>query len=196
MTALLQVRELSTPILGPVTFTLPAGQWCRLQGASGSGKTLLLRALADLDAHVGEVLLHDQSQGQVRAAHWRRQVQYVPTESSWWAPRTGQHFEQRDERVRETLGFPADVWDWPVERLSAGEKQRLALARALAVKPRVLLLDEAWSHVDSERRRVCVSLLERHLDAAGAAIVVSHDDCLPPRDPAVQVRLQACRQVP
>lgn len=194
--ALLQVNELSTPILGPVSFTVPAGQWGQLRGASGSGKTLLLRALADLDVHGGEVLLGAQAQARVPAAHWRRQVQYVPTESSWWAPRTGEHFELRDEPVRQALGFEQDVWDWPVERLSAGEKQRLALLRALALKPKVLLLDEAWSHVDSERRSVCVSLVERHLEAGGAAVVVSHDDCLPAREPAVRVCLQGRKQLP
>lgn len=104
-------------------------------GPSGSGKSQFLCAIADLDTNDGEVNLDDVERSSIPAPQWRRQVSYVPAEPRWWADDVGSHFANKPaiaELTRE-MRFPDDVFSWPVERLSSGERQRLGLARALTL---------------------------------------------------------------
>ncbi len=145
---MLEIRDLSTAVIGPVSFKVTAGQCVAISGASGSGKSLLLRAIADLDPWQGEILLDGTPAYLVPAECWRRGVQLLPAEPQWWAATVSEHFPPQANVDPARLGFGADVWQWPVQRLSSGEKQRLALLRALARQPRVLLLDEPTANLD------------------------------------------------
>ena len=140
---MLRVEGLSRPGLGPVDLELASGRCLAVTGPSGSGKTLFLRALADLDPSQGRVSLNGKSREAMAATDWRRRVTYVATESGWWAETVGAHFKDWDGLgdITGALGLP-DAAGWPVARLSTGERQRLALARALELAPQVLLLDE------------------------------------------------------
>ena len=73
------------------------------------------------------------------------------------------------------FGLPRESRDWPILRLSTGERQRLALARALVQKPRVLLLDEPTSGLDSMARDVTERLIRNHLAEGGGTIWATHD---------------------
>ena len=163
--------------LAPVSFTLADGACIAVHGPSGAGKTLLLRALADLDPSEGTVALDGTPRESMGAPHWRRLAVYVPTESGWWDDTVAGHFAdwQAAGPLVEGLGLPAGIRDWAVARLSTGERQRLALARALALSPRVLLLDEPTSGLDPESVEAAEETIQRHLAAGASALWVSHD---------------------
>ncbi len=174
---LLRVRSLARQGLADASFALEAGRCLAISGASGSGKTLLLRAIADLDPNHGEVLLAGQRRSAMPAPRWRRRVVYVAAEAGWWADGVGAHFQghQAASALLAELGLPEDALGWAVMRLSTGERQRLALARAVALAPDVLLLDEPTSGLDPEATRAVEALLRRELARGAALILVSHD---------------------
>jgi putative ABC transport system ATP-binding protein len=175
--ALLHARELDCGSVSGANFELAAGERIVLSGPSGSGKTRLLRALADLDPHRGEVYLRGRACSTFPGHVWRREVALLPAESVWWAPIVREHMSGSDAGPLAALGLEAAALDWPVERLSSGEKQRLALLRlTLGRSPAVLLLDEPTANLDPES----AARVERYLldlsDADGIGLLwVSHD---------------------
>ena len=140
---LLQVRDLRTDILKPASFSLATGECIAVKGPSGAGKTLLLRAIADLDPNEGLVSLEGRHRSTIPGPEWRRLVGYVPAEPGWWAETVGEHFGEWAEAaaVLTNLGLLEEAKSWPIARLSTGERLRLALVRALIIRPKVLLLD-------------------------------------------------------
>lgn len=176
MAAELTIKQLKTLHVGPVDLDVAPGECVVIAGASGSGKTLLLRAIADLDCHEGEVLLGGVPCGAMRAHDWRARVGLLTAESQWWGERIGDHFQQVDEELLSQLGFGREAMDWEVARCSTGERQRLALARLLQNHPRVLLLDEPTASLDAEnvaRVEALVKQLRQEQDVA--VLWVSHD---------------------
>ena len=132
-TPLLQVRDLRTNILKPASFSLAAGECIAVKGPSGAGKTLLLRAIADLDPNQGVVSLEGRDRSTIPGPEWRRLVGYVPAEPGWWTETVGEHFGDwtTAAAVVKNLGFPEEAKSWSIARLSTGERLRLALVRAL-----------------------------------------------------------------
>ena len=166
--------------------TLAAGDCVTVAGPSGSGKTRLLRAIADLDPNSGEVRLRGEPREGFAGHQWRRRVAYLPADSGWWAESVGEHFAAVDPPLLAELGFAEDVLTWSVERLSTGERSRLALARAAALKPLVLLLDEPTANLDSATTERVEAVVAR-LRSEGVGVVwVTHD-------PAQVARLGARR---
>ncbi|MEK9754085.1 MAG: ATP-binding cassette domain-containing protein [Rhodospirillaceae bacterium] len=178
MTDLLVVEGLSRPGLEPARLSVAAGACVAVIGGSGSGKSLLLRAIADLDVNEGEVRLDGAARSAMSGPAWRRRVVYVPAESGWWRDRVGEHFEDPDGivGVLHRLGLPAECMDWEVSRLSTGERQRLALARALSLAPPVLLLDEPTSGLDEETTLKVEAILHEKMARGTAIVLVSHHD--------------------
>ncbi|WP_454018687.1 ABC transporter ATP-binding protein [Azospirillum sp. Marseille-Q6669] len=173
---MLTVRNLSTTVLKPASFQVEAGECVAVQGKSGSGKSVLLRALADLDPSTGEVRLNGDLREDMPAPLWRRRVTYVAAESGWWEDRVGDHFARPDRAVAlaGALGLPAEVMDWPVARLSTGERQRLALVRALIQGPEMLLLDEPTGPLDAEATERVEALLRGELARGAGVLIVTH----------------------
>ncbi|HDS16130.1 MAG TPA: ATP-binding cassette domain-containing protein [Proteobacteria bacterium] len=179
----LLVTGLSYAHLGPFDFYLAAGKTVFLTGPSGGGKSLLLRALADLDPWSGEILLDGRPCAGFTAPEWRRRVALLPAESQWWHDRVGEHFQvcpSADQLA--ALGFAAGVETWAVNRLSSGEKQRLAMLRLLRHRPAVLLLDEPSANLDRENRERLEKFIGDYQHRQGAAILwVTHDQEQPHR---------------
>jgi len=173
----LVARGLAIGHIGPLDLLVPAQHCLGLTGPSGSGKTRLLRALVDLDVHFGEVTLDGISMTAMAAPEWRRRVGLVAAESSWWRDVVGAHFATEvDEALLAALGFEREVLGWSISRLSAGERQRLALARTLVQRPRALLLDEPTAHLDAVNRDRVEQLIARYRGETGAAVIwVAHD---------------------
>jgi len=173
---MLTVENLRRAGLAPMTFSLEAGEAVAVMGPSGAGKSLLLRAIADLDPSDGAVTLDGNARDRMPAPRWRRLVGYLPAESGWWADRVGAHFATPGDGASliEALGLPAAALDWPVARLSTGERQRLALARLLANAPRVLLLDEPTSGLDEAAIERAETLLKQRLTQGCALLFATH----------------------
>jgi len=172
----LSVTDLRTRERGPWSLRIAPGECVSLRGNSGSGKSLLLRAIADLDPHDGQVLLDDTLSTQMAAPQWRKQIALLPAESQWWKDEVGVHFSDEKCPWLKPLGFSAETMHWQVSRLSSGEKQRLALARLLMNKPCVLLLDEPTASLDADNVIAVEKLIDEYRRNTGAAVLwVSHD---------------------
>ena len=174
---MLSVRDLARPGLAPTSFDIADGECVALGGASGSGKTLLLRAIADLDPNQGRVMADGAARETMPAPDWRRNVVYVAAEPGWWRDTVGGHFEDwLDARdMVAATGLSDECRAWPISRLSTGERQRLGLVRALVLKPRVLLLDEPTSGLDGAATEAVENLVQAHLSRGACAVWATHD---------------------
>ncbi len=179
--------------LGGVSLDFPSGELVALLGPSGCGKTTLLRIIAGLEAaDSGRVLLdgEDASQTHVR----ERQVGFVFQHYALFKHMSvfdnvafGLRVKNRRERpseavIKKKVHELLDLvqLDWLGDRfpaqLSGGQRQRIALARALAVEPRVLLLDEPFGALDAKVRKELRRWLRRlHDELHITSIFVTHD---------------------
>ncbi len=179
--------------LNDVSLEFPSGELIALLGPSGCGKTTLLRIIAGLEwPDSGQVLLDGRDASRVHVRE--RQVGFVFQHYALFRHMTvfenvafGLRVKPRKERPNETeikkrvhelLNLVQ--LDWQAERypaqLSGGQRQRIALARALAVEPRVLLLDEPFGALDAKVRKELRRWLRRlHDDLHITSIFVTHD---------------------
>ena len=171
---MLTIEELTSELLPGISFTAKPGECICIHGESGSGKTLLLRAIADLDPNQGKITLNSQSRDDLPANEWRRKVTYLPAESHWWSDNVIDHFTASPVDF-SSLGLPGEIGNWKISHLSSGEKQRLALLRSLQHKPQVLLLDEATANLDEQNTQRVEQLITEKLHAGLTVIWVSHD---------------------
>ncbi len=215
--ASLRLQGIRPRVLDPVDLTIAAGDLVFVSGPSGSGKSLLLRAVADLDPHDGEAWLDGVARSTLPAPQWRLRVGLLPAESHWWSDEVRSHFRlavvdrstwppplddlpqavQGCNDLLTRLGFEPDVLDWTVTRLSTGERQRLAFARLLHVSPQFLLLDEATANLDPLNRDRVETLVEGYrVDQAAGVLWVSHDPEQRRRLPGRRLTIQGGRLVP
>lgn len=175
--ALLQIRALAPHSLAPFDLDLEKGECAALMGPSGAGKTVTLRAIADIDPNEGQVFLNDRERSIIPAPAWRKQIAYVPAESGWWLDLVGDHFENREAAADFLPRFllRTDALTWQVSRLSTGERQRLALARALLLKPAILLLDEPTSGLDEEAAQAVENELQNRMRGGVCMLFVTHN---------------------
>jgi len=158
--SLLTIKNLSVAHVGPISLELAPGEIVCLSGDSGAGKSLLLRALADIIPADGEISLGQQSHRSIAAPKWRQQVALLPAETQWWHDEVGEHFSQTDLQQFKKLDLEKECLSWQLSRCSTGEKQRLALLRLLANKPKCLLLDEPTGSLDPTNTRRVETLIQ------------------------------------
>lgn len=180
-------------VVSDVSFTLPQGKFLSLLGPSGSGKTTVLRMLAGLTRPDGGLIAIG---GQMMYSPQRiipaeeRHLGMVFQDFALWPHMTVAHniafglrlrrltHSEVRARVQESLAL-VDLTGFDARyphQLSGGQQQRVALARALATQPRLLLLDEPLSSLDTGLREVMREELLRIVRATGATVVnVTHD---------------------
>nr|WP_295436491.1 sulfate ABC transporter ATP-binding protein [uncultured Thiodictyon sp.] len=194
----IQVEEITKTfagitVLDRVSLDFPTGQLVALLGPSGCGKTTLLRVIAGLEtADAGRVILEGED---ASGTHVReRQVGFVFQHYALFRhmtvfenvafglrvqPRRGRAKEPEiRRRVLRLLDLVQMEWlaDRFPSQLSGGQRQRIALARALAVEPRVLLLDEPFGALDAQvRKELRRWLRDLHDDLHVTSIFVTHD---------------------
>ena len=181
----LEVADLASPLCGPFTLAVPAGSCLTITGPSGSGKSLLLRLIADLDQGGGTARIGGQERSAISAPGWRAICPYVAATPGFWVPTASEHFSeaQRDsaKALAATMRLDEQRFDAPVATLSTGERQRIALARALLLDSPALLLDEPTGPLDHEATSAVADLLADRLANGLALVLVTHDQSLAAR---------------
>ena len=198
MTAALVAKALTArlggvTVLHGVDLELAAGQWTSILGPNGAGKSTLLKALAGLLPHQGEVHLLGKSFDQIPRRERARQLAWLgQNETSaddlsawdvvmlgrlphqdWLAPPN----EQDQVAVERSMRY-TQSWEWrarAVSQLSSGERQRVLLARALAVEAKVLLMDEPLANLDPPHQADWLCVVEALLAHGTTVVSVLHE---------------------
>jgi ABC-type iron transport system FetAB ATPase subunit len=194
----LALDQVSVGTLSDVSLSVTGGQVICVSGPSGSGKSRLLRAVADLEPHGGRISLDGTDQLAMPAHQWRSRVIMVPSDSQWWFDEVGAHFPQgAADNLPSALGFSPEVMGWSVSRLSSGERQRLALWRALVLAPRAILLDEPTANLDGDTTATIEHwLLEEIGQRQLATLWVAHDPAQIQRVASAHYRIHGTRLGP
>lgn len=177
-------------VLSDLNLRIAAGRWTCIAGPNGAGKSTLLKALAGLLPHSGDVLLHGRSLAALGERERARSLAWLGQASTdnaaddltvydlallgrlphlgWLAPPSAADHAATESALRQT-----QAWDWrerPLGALSAGERQRVLLARLLAVQAGVLLMDEPLANLDPPHQADWLQLV-RTLVASGKTVV-------------------------
>ncbi|BDA76162.1 ABC transporter, ATP-binding protein (plasmid) [Calothrix sp. PCC 7716] len=191
-----------------LSFELQAGEQVAVVGASGSGKSLLLRALAGLDSvQSGEIIFQGKSINSHFMPQYRSQIIYVQQRPALWEGtveenikqvyRLATHRHQRYDRNRildylQLFNRGADFLQTPVNALSGGEGQIVAFLRALQLQASILLLDEPTASLDAETEKCLEALVTawQSEDQQRAYIWTSHNPVQLQRVTRRQISLQ------
>lgn len=171
------------PIVAEFSAVIPAEGLTAMMGPSGAGKTTLLRLLNRLDdPDHGAVMLDGVDVRGYDVIALRRRVQHVGQVPVTFPGTVGDNVtvaatldpvERGD--LLERVGLPASIQDRAADRLSVGEAQRLCLARALAMRPDVLVLDEPTSSLDAASKAGIEALVRSLADDGLTVVMVTHE---------------------
>jgi len=180
------------PVLNDVSLKIPAGSSLAVVGATGSGKSTLVSLVPRIyDAPAGSVLIDGQPITDYPLATLRRAIGFVPQETFLFSDTVRENIalgaeSATDDDVRraaEAANIAADIADFPEKyqtmvgergiTLSGGQKQRTAIARALIRDPRILVLDDALSSVDTYTEEKILNHL-REVMQGRTTIFISH----------------------
>jgi len=181
--------------LAPINLAIQPKEFVAIEGPSGSGKTtLLLIAGGLLHPTLGQVRWHDQNIYALESgarATWRSQyigfvfqqyhlLPYLTVLENILTPQIATpkgHLLERAIRLMQHFGLDHRQNHLPAE-LSAGEKQRTALARALLLEPKLILADEITGNLDVENASIVIGYLKEYVAEGGAVLAVTHDSTL------------------
>ncbi len=180
-------------VLHGLNLEIKAARWTAVIGPNGAGKTTLLKALARLLPAQGQVhWLGQDPQGlsgreRGRLVAWMGQGEGLEADlrafdvvmlarlphQGWWGRAT-----DHDRAIVMGAMQRTGSWAWrerPLGQLSAGERQRVLLARALAVRAPILLLDEPLTHLDPPHQADWLALVRAHVGEGGTVVSVLHE---------------------
>lgn len=173
------IREDGRTILDDGSFEVPPGKHVAVTGPSGSGKSTLLRTLAGLDAvDEGVIFIDETPLVEIAEDVLRAHVAYVPSETGLLRGYArdvlalGRTIVRPLDRDLIALGIDAALatkWD----EVSRGEGQRIAVVRALAIDPDIVILDEPTSGLGRDETTAVLSLLA---DSGASVIIATHDE--------------------
>ena len=178
-------------ILNPISFDLKSGETLGIIGESGSGKTTLAKAVMHLIDSEGSLIVN----GEPWKHELRREIQMVFQDPfGAFNPRMNvfdtvsealrvhepemprEEMRRRVEEVLKQVGLPEDALERYPHAFSGGQRQRLAIARAIIVRPKILVLDEPTSALDVQWQQQILELLSGLQKEYGLAfIIISHD---------------------
>ena len=181
-------------VLDHVNYQFGEGELIMIMGRSGSGKTTLLNMLSTLDTfNSGEIYLRDNRYSQMSVEEKEKLRRYemgfvfqsvalIPVMTAYenidFGLRTAGVKEGRDERIQEVLesvGLSDRAKHFP-EELSGGEKQRIAIARAMAHKPKILFADEPTGALDTETGIRITELFVKLAREEGITVIMNTHD--------------------
>lgn len=172
----LTVTNLKTFGLGPVSLEVEPGEIVCVGGNSGSGKSLMLKAMADIVPHEGQVFLGRIQAESFSAPEWRKLVGLLPAQSAWWKTKVRDHYRNPENTDFRCMGFGPEIMDKDVRMLSSGEKQRLSILRLLENRPEALLLDEPTANLDPGNTERVERIISEYARAYECPVIwVSHD---------------------
>ena len=183
------------PILTDVTCSIEKGSYTAIIGPSGAGKTTMLQMIpalispTDGSIYVDGLEVTDAS---VDISSLRKKIGFIfqyPEQQLFaknvyedvvFGPRNvGISEVEAEKRAYEAIqfvGLPQDVYDLPMDKLSGGQKRRVALAGVIAMQPNYLILDEPLAGLDPVGKKKMLEILRAlHRDAGITVVVVSHD---------------------
>lgn len=181
--------RLGTHLLSDLSFAVDPGEKVAIIGPSGAGKTSLLRVLNRLTSPTtGSIYLEKRHYREISALEWRREVTLVLQESKLLGMTVGEaaayplqlrglrpaEISERTSYWMEKLHVPQDWLSRTELQLSVGQRQLVAIARAAAIEPTVLLLDEPTSALDSGKGAQLLKALQLLADKGTTILMANH----------------------
>lgn len=190
---MIEVRNLAfsydrQKVLRDVSFVASPGEVVSVVGANGAGKTTLLRILATLQLPESGTVLMDGQDALQRPLRYRRQLGYLPENAALYDDMTVKEYlryrailkGEPAKRVRRRVSEAVEICQigdflrTPIARLSAGWRKRVAIADAMILRPRVLLLDDFLAGLDGAMRETAGKILLNAV-AFSSVIVTGHE---------------------
>jgi len=190
---MLEVRNIaftyrSTPVLQDVSFVVSPGETVAVVGANGAGKTTLLKVLATLAVPDSGLVLTDGQNALAHPLRYRRQLGYMPETVALYDDLRVKEFlayraalkGETAKRIRRRVGEAVELCRIGgllrshIRDLSIGQRKRIALADAILLRPRILLLDDFLAGLDSELRQSSGEILSEAA-AFSSVVITGHE---------------------
>ncbi|GGB57121.1 cysteine/glutathione ABC transporter permease/ATP-binding protein CydD [Shewanella inventionis] len=178
-------------LIGPISFTLPAGQHWAIVGPSGAGKTSLLNALLGFLPYKGQLMVNQQPLSNLQLADWRRHLAWLGQDPQLFYGTVRDNVALANPLLTDsqimTLLEKANISDFVTQHaqgldlmisdqsagVSVGQAQRFALARALAQPAKLFLLDEPTASLDAQSEQSVLASLQAAMQGA-SGLTVTH----------------------
>ncbi|GGP96994.1 heme ABC transporter permease/ATP-binding protein CydD [Shewanella ulleungensis] len=187
-------------LLGPISFTLPAGEQWAVVGPSGAGKTSLLNALLGFLPYKGSLKINQQPLSSIQLADWRRHLAWLGQDPQLFHGTVRDNVALANPQLTDpqimTLLDQANISDFVTQHtqgldlmisdqsagISVGQAQRFALARALAQPAKLFLLDEPTASLDAQSEKFVLASLQQAMQGASGLTVTHRLDDLSAMD--------------